>query len=337
MADKKEDYEALKQDMGVEPEEDGATKEKTVDSSYLDAKKKKFDAAKDAGKIENGLTWSIVWAELVSGFLMGLTTEQIDMYATFTYTTEQMELIKMAIYLNVCSDILVKMTNENLPVSEMKRLLLLSPELSGYEGAMASIKSFMDEIDEFREELKKEIKSSKREANKIKKENEGYKKEIARLTEEINILSMKFTATTERKKSEEVLAEQSHEPGQSHEPVEASSDKTPAVSLPQHVKKFPLKKVPFFLKKKPAFYEKCPLPKDFDLGSYIIQAKLDASQLEIINIAIMAEIDISIIKQLIDARLPALQLKSVVEVIITKDAVTKKKEMEEQNIWIKEP
>lgn len=333
MADKKEDYEALKQDMDVEPEENGATKEKTVDSSYLDAKKKEFDAAKDAGKIENGLTWSIVWAELVSGFLMGLTTEQIDMYATFTYTTEQMELIKMAIYLNVCSDILVKMTNENLPVSEMKRLLLLSPELSGYEGAMASIKSFMDEIDEFREELKKEIKSSKREANKIKKENEGYKKEIARLTEEINILSMKLTETKENKKSEEVLAEHK----QSHEPVEASSDKTPAVPLPQHVKKFPLKKVPFFLKKKPSFYEKCPLPKDFDLGSYIIQAKLDASQLEIINIAIMAEIDISVIKQLIDARLPAPQLKSVVEVIITKDAVTKKKEMEEKNIWIKEP
>lgn len=333
MADKKEDYEALKQDMDVEPEENGATKEKTVDSSYLDAKKKEFDAAKDAGKIENGLTWSIVWAELVSGFLMGLTTEQIDMYATFTYTTEQMELIKMAIYLNVCSDILVKMTNENLPVSEMKRLLLLSPELSGYEGAMASIKSFMDEIDEFREELKKEIKSSKREANKIKKENEGYKKEIARLTEEINILSMKLTETKESKKSEEVLAEHK----QSHEPVEASSDKTPAVSFLQHVKKFPLKKVPFFLKKKPSFYEKCPLPKDFDLGSYIIQAKLDASQLEIINIAIMAEIDISIIKQLIDARLPAPQLKSVVEVIITKDAVTKKKEMEEKNIWIKEP
>ena len=69
----------------------------------------------------------------------------------------------------------------------------------------------------------------------------------------------------------------------------------------------------------PKSFEKQPLPSNFDLAEYILSVKLTSSQLKIITVCVKAELDESIIKQLIDSHLPADQMKSIVEIILTKE------------------
>lgn len=60
------------------------------------------------------------------------------------------------------------------------------------------------------------------------------------------------------------------------------------------------------------------LPSDFNLSSYMMSTDLSSSQMEIITLAVKTGVDDSVIKQMIDSRLPAQQLKQVLEVILAR-------------------
>ena len=63
--------------------------------------------------------------------------------------------------------------------------------------------------------------------------------------------------------------------------------------------------------------------RPFDLGSYIINAHLSAEQMEVLRYAIEKEIDDKLIREMIDQKLPAEQLRNMVAVILTKRSMEK--------------
>lgn len=62
------------------------------------------------------------------------------------------------------------------------------------------------------------------------------------------------------------------------------------------------------------------LPANFNLSAYMMSADLSSSQMEIITLAVKTGVDDSVIKQMIDSRLPAQQLKQVLEVVLARSA-----------------
>jgi hypothetical protein len=78
----------------------------------------------------------------------------------------------------------------------------------------------------------------------------------------------------------------------------------------------------------PVIYAVNPLPANFNISQYLMQKKLNTAQLQIITYAVKANIDESIIKQMIDNNLPAEQMKQVIEIILVKEQ-TAQKQMQE--------
>lgn len=287
-------------------EKEGENKKDTLqlsDNDYIKLKEKQFKEAAAAKQIKNDLNWTMIWSEIISGLFLGLTQSQVDIYiADFKYNLYQMEILKFAQFSDLTSERFISLANPELTKDEMLRLLFYSKDAESFEGAKASVKSLIDEM----AALKNEMQQNKMvDDEKYKKRAEDLERQIEGLNETINKLQQENNKLQNKIKSKEEIPDT---------PAEPPEEKEGKLSGSLFKKK----------KKQEAPKTKQPLPEDFDLSEYIINAGLSASQLELINFAIRNKIDESMIKQFIDNNIPAEQLKSIIEVIITKRAVEEK-------------
>ena len=274
----------------------------TEENAYLQQKKTQFEAAKEAGQVKENVSWGAIWTEITTGFMLGLSPAQVDVYATFLYSVPQMEIIKMALYAKVPPEKQMQLCKESLSPEDMLHLLFAPTDMPDLSEIEAIINQMANKI-----------------TKQIKKQSGVIEERLSALETQLSFVS--DTSQIEPLSESDELADtdciqtageetenvtvSSEEP---EEPKESKKPKEPEKS----------KKTEEPAKKKKSRRKSREEAKAFDLGSYIIEAKLSAPQLAIINAAVKGELPDETIKQIIDRRLPAEQMKSVVEVLLTK-------------------
>lgn len=281
----------------------------TEENAYLQQKKVQYEAAKEAGQVKENVSWGAIWTEITTGFMLGLSPAQVDVYATFLYSVPQMEIIKMALYAKVPPEKQMQLCKESLSPEDMLHLLFApSSDLSEIEATInqmankitKQIKKQSGVIEERLSALETQL-SFVSDTSQIEPRSESDE-----LTDADCIQTAGEEAENETISSEET--KEPEEPRKPEEPKKPKKSEEPEKS----------KKTEEPAKKKKSRRKSREEAKAFDLGSYIIEAKLSAPQLAIINAAVKGELPDETIKQIIDRRLPAEQMKSVVEVLLTK-------------------
>lgn len=283
----------------------------TEENVYLQQKKAQFETAKEAGQVKENVSWGAIWTEITTGFMLGLSPTQVDVYATFLYSVPQMEIIKMALYAKVPPEKQMQLCKESLSPEDMLHLLFAPPSIPDLSEIEATINQMANKI----------TKQIKKQCSVIEEQLSALETQLSFISDTSQIeprsesdeLTDADCIQTEGEEAENKigLSEETKEPEEPREPEKPKKPKEP--KEPEESKKT----------EEPAKKKKCRRkcreePKTFDLGSYIIEAKLSAPQLAIINAAVKGELPDETIKQIIDRRLPAEQMKNVVEVLLTK-------------------
>lgn len=277
----------------------------TEENAYLQQKKAQFEAAKEAGQVKENVSWGAIWTEITTGFMLGLSPAQVDVYATFLYSVPQMEIIKMALYAKVPPEKQMQLCKESLSPEDMLHLLFALTDMPDLSEIEAIINQMANKI-----------------TKQIKKQSSVIEERLSALETQLSFVS--DTSQIEPLSESDELADADciQTAGEETENVTVSSEesKEPEESKESKKPKEPekSKKTEEPAKKKKSRRKSREEAKAFDLGSYIIEAKLSAPQLAIINAAVKGELPDETIKQIIDRRLPAEQMKSVVEVLLTK-------------------
>lgn len=271
----------------------------TEENAYLQQKKAQFEAAKEAGQVKENVSWGVIWTEITTGFMLGLSPAQVDVYATFLYSVPQMEIIKMALYAKVPPEKQMQLCKESLSPEDMLHLLFAPSSMPDLSEIEAIINQMANKI-----------------TKQIKKQSGVIEERLSALENQLSFVS--DTSQLEPLSESDELADADciQTAGEETENKTVSSEESKESKKPEKPEKS--KKTEEPAKKKKSRRKSREEPKAFDLGSYIIEAKLSAPQLAIINAAVKGELPDETIKQIIDRRLPAEQMKSVVEVLLTK-------------------
>lgn len=283
----------------------------TEENAYLQQKKAQFEAAKEAGQVKENVSWGAIWTEITTGFMLGLSPAQVDVYATFLYSVPQMEIIKMALYAKVPPEKQMQLCKESLSPEDMLHLLFAPTDMPDLSEIEAIINQMANKITK---QIKKQsgVIEERLSALETQLSFVSDTSQIEPLSESDELADTDCIQTAgEETENVTVSSEEPEEPKEPKEPEEPKESKKP--KEPEKSKKT---EEP--AKKKKSRRKSREEAKAFDLGSYIIEAKLSAPQLAIINAAVKGELPDETIKQIIDRRLPAEQMKSVVEVLLTK-------------------
>lgn len=322
---------------------------------YLAFKQKLFEESEHP----DGLTWDQIKHQIIGAYYLNLPQEDINLFADAKHTFKQMEIIKFAMFAGIAGDSLSELL---LPDQDIPKMLTAFQEHSDAKTRKAmdivenALKTCQEDMTYFKQHVTASMQQDKEKIDALVAENAELKKLTMKQAEEIDELNRQISISADKKSADlkkqeqqkaydahvEALAKKRYEERILEFEIEKRKEEEMRERIRQemlasgeviHKSSQPNRGIFSRFKKKekeavavPKSFEKQPLPPNFDLAEYILNAKLTASQLQIITICVKAELDDSIIKQLIDSRVPADQMKSIVEIILTREDKEKKPE-----------
>lgn len=318
---------------------------------YLESRQKVFEESEHP----DGLTWDQIKQQIIGAYYLNLTQEQINLFADAAHTFKQMEIIKFAQFAGLEGEHLADLLPPELNIPEMLTMYQNKPD-AVYENALDvvrdALRSCQEDMTYFKEHVTASMQQDKDKIAALQEENANLKKMNMQQAEEIDELNRQISISADKtladlKKQEqqkaydaqvEALAKKKYEEKIIELEIEKRKEEEMREKIRQEMiasgeitvsqaqeknkgflsrfRKKEKEQEPVFV---PKSFEKQPLPSNFDLAEYILSVKLTSSQLKIITVCVKAELDESIIKQLIDSHLPADQMKSIVEIILTKE------------------
>lgn len=286
-------------------------------------------------------TWNRIRSQINSGLYLGLSHQEIDMYATPEYDYSQQEIIKYAIYAGLDVHKLKGMPAESMTVAiaGMYREDGMLGKLSGPLGEIsAAIGGYREELDALKHMYKASEEVYKERTESLQAEKKRLKDRIKNADEEIKKLTdlikkkdeeiKKLTVDAEkaaRERAEKAAPETQHQaaPEKAHRETIHPARKARARETGRHKRKSGT-----------AMTDETVLPEDFDLTAYIINKApaLDETQLKLITYAAGAGMPDIRIKEITDMDIPAAQMKQVMELYFVKKRLAdERRRKNEQN------
>lgn len=258
---------------------------------YIEIKYKSImDYFIDVKEDERNEIWNRIRSQINSGLFLGLKQADIDLYANGKYDYYQMEVIKFALFSSLPG--ISSILNQELTYQEMMLMIKASMK---EEVMLGSIEEPLRLISGMVDSYKAEFSSCK----------EKHRREIEEKTEENNML-------------EQQLQEVKSELDKTRTALQLLQEKLEEKTEQENNSR-----------KKFSFHKKTTEQieiNNMDLTQYIISSDLSAAQMDIISFAVKAQVDDRLIRQMIDKKLPAAQMKQVLEVALAKEELKKRQE-----------
>lgn len=265
---------------------------------YIELKYKSvMEYLADKKEDERNETWYRIRSQINSGLFLGLKQSDIDLYANGTYDYFQMEIIKFVLFseLSEVSGIF----DPELTYQEMLLMVKASMKEEAMIGSIeeplrlisGTVDSYKAELDSYKEMHQREIAEKCEENRLLEQQLLDIKSELDKTRTELQLLQDQ----KEKKADQEISADIKR-------------------------RKFSFHKKSRETKKTEAKVE------NMDLTQYIISSNLSSAQMDIISFAVKTQVDDQLIRQMIEKKLPAAQMKQVLEVALAKEEQKKRQE-----------
>jgi hypothetical protein len=293
--------------------------------------------------------WNMLRSQINSAAMLGIENERIEIFALPQLDYEKREIYKYALYEHSIEDsYIIELINENV-TSEVARERIANKKINiemteRFTGPLKvlseSINAYKSDIDNFKQQADDRLSQKQQEMEMLREQLRDKSDECELLKEEKESLIRQRKAEEEKRAQDEKIEKMANarleqlklEQEAENERLEYEKKKWMAENFEDNLHS---KKLIFRRKKGkdgidngikdanksrktvPEFKTRA-LPKDFNLESYIMTAGLSTGQLEVVSMAVKCNVDDSMIKQMIDQRLPATQMKQVLALILTR-------------------
>lgn len=307
---------------------------------YLEEKKKICYEVTDY----DDAAWHMLRAQINSAVQLQIDLADIDIFAVPDLSYEQREILKYALYdrQGVERDYIKQLATKKYAANELKIMLndkklevkmnetvstplqILSDTITAYKKDIDNFKeSALEKENEYTAkitELEEELKDSQDRYNKLNKkyedsvnaaaEKEKHDDQQRLINEKVNQLAAaKFAKLQIEKAAEEERIELERRKWE----AETENRKSSCGILGRLRKQKTAEAKPAKID-----YKITPLPAGFDLATYMMTAGLGTGQMQVITLAVKANVDDSQIKAMIDQNMPAEQMRQVLAVILAR-------------------
>lgn len=285
--------------------------------------------------------WSKVRAQVNSALQLHIPRSSITPLISLEYSYEQREVIKYMLFTGASGEVVEQMT-PNLSYKEM----IARYDASKVESAVANmldaplntmsklVNDYKEDLSHFRQETEQQIADYEQQIKEKTAELETVKNELKSLKEAIEEENKKQQQEQQIKAEAEKLAQsmfleqkkQFEAENRHNQEVEELYMRIQQLENGVTTSSNSKEKKRFSFKKKqdksstppPKRFDNVPLPKDFDISTYMMQSNLASSQLDVIALAVKCGLSDRIVKDMIDSGKDARQLKQIVEVFLAK-------------------
>lgn len=322
-------------------EDEYSEDDKITLSRYIEEKKN------ECCNVENfdEAAWHMLRSQINSAVQLQIPLTDIDIFARPDLSYEQREILKYALYdmQGLEREYISELAEKKYSASELK-ILLNDKKIEVKMNETVSvplqilsdtITTYKEDIDSFKanalrkereygtriEELEDLLKKKTEEYELLKNTYEEEQK--ARIKKEEQDRQQKLMDEKIERLAEEKFAKLQLEKAAEQERLELERRKWEAEHMQQNNSIFGRKKRNKSADSKAEpkqvpDYKVKPLPKDFDLATYMMTAGLSTGQMEVITLAVKANVDDSQIKAMIDQNMPAQQMRQALAVILAR-------------------
>lgn len=292
--------------------------------------------------------WKKVRAQVNSALQLKIPRKYIERLISLEYSYEQREVIKF-MYFSGCSEEMVAAMKPALTHKEM----IAKYDATKVESAIvnmldAPLNTMSKLVNEYKEDLAKYRKETEEKIASYEQQMKEKDMELAEAKEELANLQEEKKAEREKKSKEQLIQMEAEKIAQEMflaKKKEYDADNRRNQEMEELYHRIDMlehgadpgngrqkekrgwftgkksKKVPGTSPQR--FSRNLPLPKDFDISTYMMQSNLSSSQLDVIAMAAKCGLSDQILKNMIDSGKDARALKQIVEVFLAK----KEKEM----------
>ncbi len=281
---------------------------------------------------ERNESWYRLRSQVNSGLALGLSKQQIDVFAKRKYDYEQREVLKYIIYAGCSKDIIVKIANPKYTASEMivmyesgqREKSLFEAVKEPIDTISESVAGFKFEFDVYRERINLQLKEKDEKIHEIEQENERLMKEIERM-EEIKQKQQKTKSYDEdvaraaeaiaNKKYQEMVIEQMAKQRERQEIENEVRKQYERENNGKGRRLFGKNK-----KNKSAYaagYIQQSVSGD-NITDMLLHSSLSSAQLQVITLAVKCNIENETLENMIRQNMPAENMKQMVEVILVR-------------------